>query len=271
MSPLYLAPASWLYRGHPDLFNMRTVTKTFNFNSSNTDGWVAHVSNSRVTVGWFSREFRAVSGVRSQPPVSNIWGCLRTTARQNSPSTENYWEWTGSWEDLGIEAGANVLSASVDYLYRWDAKNSGTHVCAYSHLIFASTDAAAGPAEFYSGSTLVDTFSDRVYCPERTEEDQWNHYPVGAQQHPIQQTPMWGLATGSVVILPTELTASTSMVKFHIRNLMPATPPAYEVDGQIQGQWLRFKNDAITITMVTDQEPLVPTGSLRVPLIMFSD
>jgi hypothetical protein len=86
---------------------MATITKTFSF-LSGTEGFVGHVES--AFVGSF------YDGSNGSPaPGSLAMYIGGTTPAFNST---NYWEWTGTWEQLGVPAGAMVTSirlAGVQY------------------------------------------------------------------------------------------------------------------------------------------------------------
>ncbi len=249
---------------------MRTITKVFQFNSwPNVEGWVPHTqAGSYLLVGYHQGKARAR---RNNPPASNLRGCVRMTARQSTISSSNYWEWTGSWQDLGIDAGANVMSASMDYIFRWETHAPGGLSTSNknSSVTFANTASWSGPSEF-TGSTFKFVFQTSSYCIARTVGNMWVKYPVANPGNDplIKNSPAWGLSVGHVLGLSGSVTASSSQVAFKIWNHLPRMPVAPNLPFG-PSYFLRHKNDAITITMVTDQEPL-PT-SADIPIILFSD
>ena len=75
---------------------MATVTKTFAF-VSNAEGYVPVVSTANIDMSWNS--------------LGNPSGSLRAfTSSKGVSATENYWEYTGTWESLGVPVGATVTS-----------------------------------------------------------------------------------------------------------------------------------------------------------------
>jgi hypothetical protein len=249
---------------------MRTITKTFQFATpGNLEQWVPHTQNGgNLIAGHHRGKNRGTR--RNNPPASNLRGCVRMTAKQSSISSSNYWEWTGSWENLGIDPGANVLSASMDYMFRWEAyAPGGTNTSnKVSSVTFANTASWSGPSEF-TGSSFKFVFQTSSFCIARTAGNLWNKYPVGSPGNdPLSiNTPAWGHSYGKVLGLSGSVTASNTQLSFKIWNHLPKMPA---IGGGSPSYFLRHKNDAITITMVTDQEPITASYA-DVPIILFSD
>lgn len=78
---------------------MATLTKTFVF-LSDAEGFMATV-NTGITLAYSST-------------VGNPPGSLEAkTINKNQVALENWWEWTGTWESLGVPAGAIVTSVRL--------------------------------------------------------------------------------------------------------------------------------------------------------------
>ena len=256
---------------------MPVITKTFNFNTpGSTDGWNPIVGGPRINAYQKVRDKRTnVGGLRALAPASTLAGSLRMTAKcSNAYTGNNYWELVTTWEDLGVPTGSTITTVKLDYLFRWEARNSGYNLKPIfkSSLEISGPSAKAGPAELWDvDSDLIGTFSTSSNCIDRTNDGNlWNAFPDGIQTaHPIQQTPMWKDAPGQYVNVATPLNASTnstpsnSTIRFRLNNQLPSTP---DLVYNVATNWLRFKNDAVTITM---NYTLPNTGTS--PIIMLSD
>ena len=77
---------------------MATVTKTFAF-LSNAEGYTG-VSGPATTMTWDST-------------VGNPAGSLKTRTAGRNKTDSNYWEWTGTWEGLGVPVGATVTGIQM--------------------------------------------------------------------------------------------------------------------------------------------------------------
>lgn len=104
---------------------MTTVTKTFAF-LSNSESFSGVSGGSGVTMDWYASD-------------GNPAGCLRSALTSNSLTRVNYWEWVGTWEDLGVPSGATVTYARL---------NSGNWKC--SNYSRAGSGNTAGPYKIYS-------------------------------------------------------------------------------------------------------------------------
>jgi len=97
---------------------MATTTKTFTFDST-LESWVGNPATGDVAMS------------RDTGDGSPGTGCLsaRITGKNKNPG-ESYWEWTGTWEDLGVPAGATVTEVGTspdnDYNWRCSEYTSGT-------------------------------------------------------------------------------------------------------------------------------------------------
>lgn len=213
-------------------------------------------------------------GGRDLPPVSTIVGALYMTARRNNVSGQNYWELSTTWEQLGVPVGHIVSTVKLDYLFRWEGKNSGQKPIYWSSAEFSGLDVKAGPAEIWDagGADIIGTFSTASNCIDRTNDGNlWYSFPAGAQAaHPIEQTPMWKKAEGQTIDVSQPLnssldsTPSNSNIVFRVKNTLPTLPDhVYNVSST----WLRFKNDTIVITI----NSTAPVSNTTSPIIMLSD
>ena len=253
---------------------MITTVKTFNFNP-NPDGWVSVIGATNISAYHRVRDASRHSpgGPRGDAPTSVFAGALIMSARRNNIKGQNYWELTTTWENLGVPAGHTINTVKLDYLFRWEAKNHGSGKPIWkSSAEFTGSDVIAGPAEIFDADEdIINTFSTGSNCIDRTIADLWNAYPSGTQIYyqPISQLPMWKEAIGTEIDVSTPVnstldsTPSNSTVKFRIKNTLPTLP---DHDFNVATQWLRLKNDAITITITS-----FPPESNSSPLILFSD
>lgn len=242
---------------------MSTVVKKFNF-VTDTEGWVGHVQDSQVVAEW-RKPYRKYVGENSSvnrllnPPLSLMGGCLKTIARCfTSIATENWWELTASWEELGVPVGATVTSVTAEYLYRWDQRGkASTHD---SLQVWGEEEIGAGPFELRKNDeSLIGTFSERQYGPNRELVDgvpSWWAWPEGKPpnpdnplrtEYPISEIPnSWLREMGEDVNVPLELQSSNSIVKFRLKNLLPPAPARGE---SWRKYYVRFKNDRVVITV----------------------
>lgn len=158
---------------------MATLTKKFNFVSTE-ENWSATCA-SDVFWGWYhTRTGQRAPGTRTNPPLSTYGGSVRFFARGAIAATNNYMEWAGTWEDLGIPAGSTVTAVQGDYLYRWylRGRRSSTIKCIAQ---FKQDDGWVGPFQFLdSGGSGLDTFSSEQFVIARGPDfgaDFWIAYP----------------------------------------------------------------------------------------------
>lgn len=246
---------------------MATLIKKFQF-KSDTEGWTGNPGDGQVTMEWFRphKGFGSYRGGFHQDndPLNSMGGALKTTAKQNAGSSENCWQWAGTWEDLGVPAGSTVTAVQGDYLYRWDFTGGGIlKPRNYSVAEFGAEDVGSGPFELRdSGDTLIDTFSARQPAIDRTSGDLWRGYPVGDTHDPVSETPpSWAQANGSSISVPSELQASTSIIHLWLKNLTPLTAIWNPGDSPT---YVRFKQDHIvlTITYTAATPPAVNLNSI---------
>jgi hypothetical protein len=260
---------------------LTALVKTFHF-TSDTEGWIATTSEPAGDTGFYPgviASWRAphkgqsvakhYSTRNDSDPLKTQGGCLRMTARSHeTPASENYWEWSGTFEDLGVPAGATISAVEAEYLYRVICFESLRNL---SGAIFGAMAVGSGPFELRkSDGTLVDTFSNRVHAPARNNEGDgmWRRWPVSDAspydppaftEYPIPEIPpSWGRATSASVAVPSEIQASSSSVKFRLRNCLPETAAGVN-------QWVRLKQDHVVIT-VTYSTGEVSTQTLTLVL-----
>ncbi|MDI6820926.1 MAG: hypothetical protein QMD65_01980 [Patescibacteria group bacterium] len=189
---------------------------------------------------------------RPNPPVSSYGGCLRTTVGSGGGAvaqSENYWELTKTWEDLGVPPGTIVTKVNAQYSYRWSFRKKVGKV-PQSTAEFKGTDTGMGPFELRDSSgTLLGIFSARINSINRTAANLWTGYPQDpnyvrgsqATEYPISETPItWGIAAGAEVNVPSAQQPSNTTIKFRLRNLTPATSGNYN-------EYVRLKQDRVVI------------------------
>lgn len=112
---------------------MATVTKTFTF-LADAEGYVATAATG-VTLAYNST-------------VGNPAGSLSaSTANKNVVAAPSYWEWSGTWESLGVPVGATVTAARL---------TSASTICAARSAHATTTD--FGPYELRdSAAALIGT------------------------------------------------------------------------------------------------------------------
>lgn len=80
--------------------------KNFGFNSD-SDGWIFTSGGTGQTSGWTNAD--GVLGV----------GAITQRSTASAETSNNYWEWSGTWEDLGVPAGAVITDiAAPKYSYK---------------------------------------------------------------------------------------------------------------------------------------------------------
>lgn len=107
-----------LPEGSPD-FSSSPGLHVFHF-KDDTEGWLA-TTGELVDASWRKRHRFPAADEHSPPEQAEAYGgCLRMTVLTGSEATSNYWEWSGTWQGLGVPKGTTVESVQADYLYRWD-------------------------------------------------------------------------------------------------------------------------------------------------------
>lgn len=233
---------------------MSILIKKFEF-VADTEGWVGTAQDLTIQAWFLSGK-----GHHQNFPINTtLGGSLRTTAPHSNSSTENYWEWAGTWEDLGVPPGSTVTEVNLDYLYKWYAGQGRPGGSQYEHnrslQEFLGTDTGAGPAELRdNGGTLIGTFSSRIDAIDHTlATTMWLTYPTSPDypyspadhtDYPITDTPpSWGVANGSHITISQ---ASNTRIRLRLSNLLPAMDSGW---GRGDQHYLRFKNDHVVVTI----------------------
>jgi hypothetical protein len=121
---------------------MADVVKQFSFNTD-AEGWTfsagggSNLSGTRDTTEDATNDTNSGTGV------------LQTVrSGRNATNGTPYWEWTGSWESLGVPAGSTVSAVNLNYDWRCSTYTTGNNT------------SATGPAELRDASgNLRGTFS----------------------------------------------------------------------------------------------------------------
>lgn len=118
----------WLYIGAPRVWEnpsippeiqettADTTNKTFLF-ASDVEAWSGTAGNANTTLSWSSAD-----GCPST-------GSLQTRAYKTgggATTSSNYWQWTGTWENLGIPAGSAITEVRGGYQYKVTAYGANT-------------------------------------------------------------------------------------------------------------------------------------------------
>jgi len=97
---------------------MATAVKQFSFNTD-VEGWAGYATANVVC----SRSATEESGNDTNSGAGALQTQLAVKGK-NQPG--NYWYWAGTWEDLGVPAGAIVTAVDIDYDWRCSAYVYGT-------------------------------------------------------------------------------------------------------------------------------------------------
>ena len=220
--------------------------KKFNF-ISDTETWTATPSDATyVTMDWFKLHPAHSSG-RSSPILSTLGGCLKTTAKRDASAGSNYWEWTGTWEDLGVPPGATITDVTATYQWRIEF-GKPNRVRNFSLAEFTGTEVGSGPFELLdSGGTLIDTFSAITNAPERNAGvGYYRSYPTGsASDYPITADPTSWETVSSSTIVPTGSDASGDTIKLRLWNDLPNIANS----GFANPDFIRLKQDYVVLTI----------------------
>ena len=258
---------------------MSVFTKTFQF-LSDAEGWALTTTTTSTNVyGACTREQRprgsTAGSLYPDSPLNDFGTALWVICSpgyndlfNDAPASENYWEWTGTWNDLAsIPSGHIITKVNVDYLYRWIAPCT-TRKTTVNALTFSSGDAATGPMELRkSDGTLVDSISTRIDCPARDGwgASPWMAYPASSTGMitPIEKPLSWGEATGTELNVPLEISDKDTTIKLRLRNLTPLCqyntpnipdPPPRNSEGVLMWFKTKFisKHDHIVVTITTE-------------------
>lgn len=114
--------------------DLSPAVNNFSFNSgledwAFTQNGASNIAGTRDTTEDAPNDSNAGTGVLQ----------TRRTAKNQSDGTP-YWEWAGTWEDLGVPAGATVVGVNIAYDWRCSEYTTGANT------------SATGPAELRDGS-----------------------------------------------------------------------------------------------------------------------
>lgn len=234
----------------------KTITENFHTDNtgSGNNQWLFTSGSDYVTGAWYMYSLSRQANMRNSANAATYSGSLRATCRKNNPSTESYWEYTGSWEDLGVPRGAVVNSFSLDYNYRWQC-SGGKKRFAYNNIAtFTGTDTGFGPVTLRdSGGTSLGTISSRVYGIDRdTASAQWKCYPDGVNDgRGIDGDNGWLTSTGTPISVSYPNANSSKTIKIRIPVLHPVTSAVFVGPGI--NSWVRMKIDKVVVTIQHSQ------------------
>ncbi len=118
---------------------MATATKQFSFNVD-LETWAFTGGNAATTGSRDTTE-------DSTNDTNAGTGAMQARTAGKNKASSNYWEWSGTWEGLGVPAGATVTAVNCDYDWKCSEYATG------------SSD-STGPMELRnSAGTLRNTFS----------------------------------------------------------------------------------------------------------------
>ena len=84
---------------------MASYNKTFTF-TSNSENWFSGVQSSDLSAYWDNTD--------GNPSA----GCLDSRVDGRNKKGYAFWQWTGTWEDLGVTPGATITGISGSYDWR---------------------------------------------------------------------------------------------------------------------------------------------------------
>jgi len=160
---------------------MATTTKLFTFDSS-TEGF-------SFTSSAFS------TGIRQTSDGNPTLGCLQAAlASSSSNNTEsNYWQWSGSWQDLGVPAGAVVTAVRLN--------STRTRASTVNGPFGGSI--TFGPYELRDGSDVLQVTLWGGRGPATTNEASWSITGAQADQ-----------------AVPGDLQAASSTIRLRLNNTL---------------------------------------------------
>jgi len=237
----------------------KSISQSFatNVTGSGNNQWNLTVGSGYVQGAWFLRHPARQTSERNSGLSAAYMGCLRATVRKGNPSNvESYWEYTGSWEDLGVPKGSVVNSITANFKYRWQCQTNSNHKATDNLADFSGLNAGVGPMTIRdSGGTSLGTISSRQFAIDRTPSEgiQWKCYPDGDNDGSIisqnSSTGGWFTSTGSPVTIVHPNALSNKTIKLRIGLLHPSlTDP-----GMGLHSWLRTKIDQVDITIQHSQ------------------
>lgn len=181
---------------------MATLTKKFHF-LTDTESWTG-TTETDVFFGWYRTRLGGRRANRTNPPISTYGGSTRFFQRGAVGPTDNYAEWTGTWEDLGVPAGSTITAVNANYLYRWYMRSRSGHSIK-SIAAFAGTDTWIGPFELRnSGGSLIDTWSTEKYAITRPQsliggDFYWPAYPYDPYDRNVTSISVFNFGAGYTV------------------------------------------------------------------------
>lgn len=220
---------------------MTTVNKLFKFNTD-TEGWSSNPSEDRVDMLW--GHGRRKPDARTGPILADAFGHLRTTARNDSVGGSHFWEWTGTFIDLGVPSDMSIIGITASYMYRWLMRPRG-HAGSSNNMELFAGDAKSGPLELLDVSnSLIGIFSFAEDCPDRNSGDNWKAYPSGTPpEYPVSAEPIsWVKPTGDITGLSI---ASGDTIKLRLYSTMPDVP--FTADTRTDAKFIRLKQDQINL------------------------
>ena len=184
---------------------MATTTKTFSF-AADAESWVATPGTS-VVMQWQSGD--------GSP--SN--GCLESRVLgKNINAGQSYWEWVGTWEDLGVPASSLIteVGTGADNDYNWACTEFTTGFAIGNHT---------GQFELFDNTpTLQGTFS--------------------SVQGDFTTTTAWATVDGAAISVPSGIQASNSTIRLRLSSFLRT--------GNSTSAAVTVRQDQIILTMTYD-------------------
>lgn len=126
------------------------TTKNFSFNSSTTLPYTLESGSWDATIGGASAMTMQITAIEDATNDTASGNGTLQSDRTGSLNTNGtpYYEWSGTWEDLGVPAGHTVTACKLDYDWKCATYSGG------------GTSSTYGPAELRdSGGSFTGTFS----------------------------------------------------------------------------------------------------------------
>src|SRR5579862_7095044 len=105
---------------------MGTVTKNFSFNTNTTLPYTAEGGSWAAGAGNVSTTASINSGIDSTNDTNAGGGVLQMATSGKNKTSSNTWTWSGLWTDLGVPAGATVLTINGNYDWWCTAFTTGS-------------------------------------------------------------------------------------------------------------------------------------------------